>query len=274
MMRKRMLANRRMVITGASRGIGLAVAELAAAEGAQLLLAARSAEPLHAVAARLAERGAEVAVLAADITQPADREKLLAAVRQRWGGLDVLLNNAGVGSWGHFASSSEAILRKVMELNFFAPAELIRQAIPLLQCGDRPAIVNVSSMCGRRGIPAWSEYSASKFALVGLTEALRAEMTLFEIDVLLIVPGLTRTEYFDNLLRKDGRMRLDFTAGMQPAEVAAGILRSLAGNRAETTLGREARWVLRMNRLLPRLVDRLMAWRVRQLYSTSEAGSA
>ena len=86
------------------------------------------------------------------------------------------------------------MLRQVMEVNFFAPAELIRLAIPVLEQGRQPAIVNVASMCGRRAMPAWTEYSASKFALCGLTEALRGEMARFDIDVLLIVPGLTRSD--------------------------------------------------------------------------------
>src|SRR5207237_6908804 len=117
-----------------------------------------------------------------------------------------------------------------------------------------PAIVNVSSMCGRRGMPAWTEYSASKFALCGLSEALRAELVRFRIDVLLMVPGLTRTGLSQNLLRNEGRMNIDFAAGMAPETVAAGILRALRSNRSETVFGGEARWMLRFNRFLPRLL--------------------
>jgi short-subunit dehydrogenase len=203
----------------------------------------------------------------ADVTSDADRRRLIQATVERFGGLDVLINNAGVGSFGHFAESSEAVLRQVMEVNFFAPAELIRLAIPHLRRGDRPAIVNLSSMCGRRGLPAWSEYSASKFALCGLTEALRAEMVRFDIDVLLIVPGLTRSDLFGHMLRNEGRMKIRWDRGMPPEETAAGILKALAKNRTETVLGWDARWILRVNRFLPRLVDRLLARRVRQLYA-------
>jgi short-subunit dehydrogenase len=243
------------------------VAEEAARAGACIALAARSADKLEALRVELAAHGAEVIAVQADVTSADDRRRLLAAVVDRFGGLDALINNAGVGSFGHFAEGTEAILRQVMEVNFFAPAELIRLAIPVLTLGNQPAIVNVSSMCGRRGVPAWSEYSASKFALCGLTEALRAEMARFDIDVLLIVPGLTRSDLNRHLLRNEGRMKIDFTKGMPVQEVAAGILRSLRKNRTETVLGWEARAILRMHRFLPRLVDRLMARRVRQLYS-------
>src|SRR5262249_28814424 len=163
---------------------------------------------------------------------------------ERFGGLDVLINNAGIGAWGHFATSNEEVLRQIMEVNFFAPAELSRLAIPILTQRKQPAIVNVASMCGRRGAPAWPEYSASKFALCGLTEALRGEMARFDIDVLLVVPGLTRSGMAGRLLRCDGRMKIDFNAGMPPEVVAAGVLKALRKNRTETVLGQEAFWIL------------------------------
>jgi short-subunit dehydrogenase len=122
-------------------------------------------------------------------------------------------------------------------------------------------------MCGRRGLPAWTEYSASKFALCGLTEALRGEFARFDIDVLLILPGLTKSDLPRHLLRNEGRMKIDFTKGMAPETVAAGILRALEHNRTETVLGREARWILCINRFFPRLIDRVMARKVRHLYA-------
>jgi short-subunit dehydrogenase len=265
------LHSRRILITGSSGGIGEALAEGAARQGARLVLAARSADRLRAVADRLSAGGAEVLAVPADVTSDADRRRLIQAAVDHFGGLDVLVNNAGVGSFGHFAESSEAVLRQVMEVNFFAPAELMRLAVPHLRQGTQAAIVNVSSMCGRRGLPAWPEYSASKFALCGLTEALRAEMVRFDIDVLLIVPGLTRSDYFGHLLRNEGRMKIRVDKGMRPEETAAGVLRALTRNRAETVLGYEARWILLVNRFLPRLVNRLMARKVRQLYSDASS---
>jgi len=261
------LHGRRIVITGSSGGIGQSLAEGAARRGARLILAARSTDKLRQLADRLTVQGTEALAVPADVTADADRRRIVEAAVERFGGIDILMNNAGVGSFGHFAESSEAILRQIMEVNFFAPAELIRLAIPHLKQGVRPAIVNVSSMCGRRGLPAWPEYSASKFALCGLTEALRAEMVRFDIDVLLMVPGLTRSDMFAHLLRNEGRMKIRTDKGMPPEQMADGILKALVKNRNETVLGWEARWILRVNRFFPRLVDRLMARRVRQLYA-------
>jgi short-subunit dehydrogenase len=265
---RRDLHGRRLLVTGASSGIGRSLAEQAAKEGARLVVVARSADKLQSLADSLQAQGAEVLAVPADLTSDNDRRHLMSATLERFGGLDVLINNAGVGSWGHFIDCTEEILRQVMEVNFFAPAELIRLAIPVLSKGKQPAIVNVASMCGRRGMPAWSEYSASKFALCGLTEALRGELVRFGIDILLILPGMTSSSLERHLLHNSGRYPLDFSRGMPPAEVAAGILRALRHNRTETVLGRDARWMLRVNRFLPGLVDALVARKIRQLYAS------
>jgi short-subunit dehydrogenase len=257
-----------MLITGASSGIGRALTEQAARAGARLVLAARSADKLDELASSLHAHTPDVLAVPADVTREADRRRLLQIVGDRLGGLDVLINNAGVASWGHFADSSEEILRQVMEVNFFAPAELIRLTIPLLTHGQQAAIVNVSSMCGRRAMPAWVEYSASKYALCGLTEALRGEMARFDIDVLLVLPGLTRSNLARHMLRCEGRAKIDFDAGMPPETVAERILRALRKNRTETVIGRDARWMLRFSKFFPRLVDWLVARRIRKLYAS------
>ena len=93
-----------------------------------------------------------------------------------YGGLDLLVNNAGIGAQGRFAEADPARLRQIMEVNFFAPAEMTRAALPLLKQGRRPMIVNIGSILGHRGIPGTSEYCASKFAVQGFSESLRAEL--------------------------------------------------------------------------------------------------
>ena len=184
----------RILITGASRGIGRCVAEQLAAFGVKLTLVARSADALAELAGKLTANGTTAFPVAADVTDPAQRERIVREAVDKMGGLDVLLNVAGVASFGHFDTSSEAVLRTIMEVNFFAPAELMRLAIPHLMKGRQPAIVNVASICGRRGLPAWTEHSASKYALVGLSEALRGEFARFDVDVLVVLPGLVKSD--------------------------------------------------------------------------------
>jgi len=264
----RTLAERRILITGASSGIGRCLAEQLAGLGARLALAARSQDKLAEFESRLRSKGCDALAVPADVTVDDDRKRLLDTVVEHFGGLDVLVNNAGIASWAHFSQSSEEILRRIMEVNFFAVAELTRLFIPVLTDGREAAVVNVGSMCGRRAMPAWPEYSASKYALCGLTEALRAELSRFDIDVLLVLPGLTSSDFSRHMLKSEGRQPIDFAAGMPPERVAAYIVRALQKNATETVVGRDARWMLRFNRFFPRLLDRLLARRVRKLYES------
>jgi short-subunit dehydrogenase len=261
------LRNLRILITGASSGIGLAFARQAARLGAKLVLAARSEDKLHAAADSLGVSADDVLVVPTDVTREEDRQNLLDRAVDYFGGLDVLVNNAGVASWAHFADSNEEILRQIMEVNFFAPVELIRQAIPVLVNGRQPAVLNVASMCGRKAMPAWSEYSASKHALCGLTEALRGELARFDIDVLLMVPGLTKSDFPQHFIKTEGKAKIDFKGGMSPDVVAAAMVKSLQRNRTETVVGSDAKWMLRANRWFPRLTDWLIARRVKKLYA-------
>jgi short-subunit dehydrogenase len=269
---RRELTDKRVILTGATGGIGRATAAALAREGARLVLAARSADALEQLAGELRKGRGEAVAVPTDVTSPDDRRRLIETAVQVLGGLDILINNSGVGSWGHFATSTEEIARRVMEVNFFGPVELIRLAVPHLMRGDQPAVVNVTSMTGRRGMPAWPEYSASKAALVGMSEALRGEFARFDIDVLTVVPGLTNSGFDRNMLRRDGRADIPFGSGMTPEYVAGGIVAAIRTNRRETVLGSEARWILRLNRFTPRLLNWLVARKVKKLYA-SERGT-
>ncbi|MDY3562316.1 SDR family oxidoreductase [Gemmata sp. JC673] len=263
----RQLSGRRVILTGASGGIGRALGTGLVASGARVALAARSAEKLNALADELRKAGGDVIPVPTDITRAEDRQRLVERAVAAFGGLDILVNNAGVGSWGHFADSTEAICRTVMEVNFFGPIELTRLAVPHLTRGNEPAVVNVTSMCGRKGMPAWSEYSASKFALVGMSEAWRGEFARFGVDVITIVPGLTNSGFDKNWLRTDGRADLRFADGMTPEYLAEKILAAVRANKAELVVGSEARRLLRFNRFFPRLTNWLLARKVKKLYA-------
>lgn len=267
---RRDVRGRVVLVTGASRGIGRRVAERLAKRGARLVLTARSAEELGKLAGDLRANQAEVEVVPADLTSPADRDRLIAATVARFGGLDVLVNCAGVCSFGEFATSTEDVVRRVMEVNFFAQAELIRVAFPHLlrsaeeaHDGWRPAVVNVASICGRWGIPSLPEHCASKHAFVGLTEALRGEFAWFDIDVLLVLPGLVRSDDLNrHLLRNEGKIYLDFEGAQPPDEVADDVIRTLEHNRAEATSGWVSWGVWSCRRLFPRGVRFFMMRKV------------
>jgi short-subunit dehydrogenase len=265
---RREIKDRRTLVTGATSGIGKATAVELAKAGAKLALVGRSADRLTAVADLCMSRGAAVTTITADLTNDADRARIIDEVVRNFGGLDVLINIAGIASWAHFSDpeATEVILRQIMEVNFFAPADLMRRAVPLLLEGTQPAILSVASMCGRRAMPGWSEYSASKFALCGLTESLRSEFARFDIDVLLVNPGLTKSDLPGHLLLRKGRAKIEYDKGMPTEYVAARIVDSLRRNKTETILGREAKQVLVCNKFFPRLTDWLLARKMKQLY--------
>jgi short-subunit dehydrogenase len=255
-----------MLITGASQGIGRAIAVAAARRGARLILTARNEAMLQELGDECRRAGAEVEIVVGDITSGADRKRMIDAAVHRFEGLDLLINNAGVGATGHFIEATEERLRKIMEVNFFALAELTRLAIPVLQEGNKPAIVNISSAVGKRALPARSEYSASKFAVQGLTEALRGEMVRFGIDVLSICPGLTATNFSQNMIENRAKVPLDHMRSMTADQVAVASLRAIEKGKNEIVLTWKAKLMILLNRFFPRLVDAIIRRKVRKLY--------
>ncbi|MEX2306216.1 MAG: SDR family NAD(P)-dependent oxidoreductase [Pirellulales bacterium] len=258
-MAKRQLTDRRALVTGASSGIGRALAIELARHGVDLVLLARREDRLAEVAKEVSAHGRRAVTIAGDVTDPAVRRRALNAARQELGGLDILVNNAGVAAHGRFADADPGRIRPIFEVNFFAPVELIREAIPVLREGVRPIVVNIGSILGERGAPHKSEYSASKFALHGFSEAVRPELNRLGIDVLVVAVGPTETEHFDVLL--EGTAELPWgDPPRQPAEqVARAVVRAIECGRHKVATSWRARMLLLANRLFPRIVDRIMA---------------
>ncbi len=253
------IADRRILITGASSGIGRALARELAPHGPHLLLVARSQKTLETLADELLELGATSAqALVADVSDPQAREAVVGRIREQWGSLDLLVNNAGISAHGRFASQTEQTLRQIMEVNFFAAAELTRLTIPLLREGQDSMVVNVGSILGHRGIPHNSEYCASKFALRGWSEALRPELRREGISLLLVSPGTTDTEFFEHLVSQEGQLPWGKTRGISPEQVARQIVRGIERNRREIFPNWRGRLLVIVNRIFPWLVDRLM----------------
>ena len=219
-MARRKLAGLRVLVTGASQGIGRALVVEAAKRGCRVLAAARSQPLLDELAAEVRTTGGTIETVAADVTDPASRTAMVTAATQHFGGLDVLVNNAGIGATGHFMDSEPEVLRRIFETNFFGLTETTRAFLPLLKQGVTPAIVNISSVVGKRALPARSLYSASKFAVMGFSEAIRAELAKDGIDVLVVSPGLTQTNFSKNMLEAKAKMQLDHMRGMTSEQVA------------------------------------------------------
>jgi short-subunit dehydrogenase len=257
-MSRRKIQGLRAILTGASSGIGRELARQLGRQGAKLVLVARRKERLQELAAELeATGGAEL--VPGDITDPSVRQTAVYRAESRFGGLDALVNNAGVGALGRFENAHPERVRHLMEVNFFAVVEMTRLALPLLRQGNRPILVNVASVLGHRATPLGSEYCASKFAIRGFSESLRAEWTRHGIDVLVVSPGTTETEFFEQVIEQTEVPTWPAVGAATAASVARQIIRAMRRGRHEIIPHRWARLLVWLNRLSPRLVDAIMA---------------
>jgi short-subunit dehydrogenase len=258
-MPRREIKGSRILITGASSGIGRAVSLELARGGAELVVVARREERLKTLVEEIIATGGRVESIAGDITDPQCQQRAIDAAVAHYNGLDLLINNAGVGAMGLFEHADPARVRRVFEVNFFALVELTRLALPLLKKGVRPMVVNVSSILGHRGVPHSSEYSASKFAVQGFSEAIRAEFAQHGIDVLVVSPGTTDTEFFESVLERTGEPAWPQHTPISSAEVARRMVAAIRRGKHEIVPYFPGKLLCWLNRLSPALMDRYLA---------------
>lgn len=182
-----------VLITGGSRGLGLVLAREFTREGARVVICARDEEELRSARADLSKFGSEVFAVRCDITNHPDVEQMIAQVTERFGRIDVLVNNAGVIQVGPLEVMTRKDFEEAMSAHFWGPLNTILSVLPAMRQRKDGRIVNISSIGGKIAIPHLVPYSASKFALVGLSEGLRAELLRDGIIVTTVCPGLMRT---------------------------------------------------------------------------------
>ena len=246
-----------VVITGASSGIGAATAVACGREGMRVALGARRTDRLERVAEEVRTAGGEARVVATDVREEAAVRALVDGTVSAWGRLDVLVNNAGIGMLAPVARTSAAEFEAIMRVNFLGAVHGVLAALPHMQRQRGGHIVNVASVVGKRASPFRAAYVASKFALVGFSEALRMELRGEGIHVTTVCPIGTATEFHE---AEENRLGVSGRGGpIQSAEhVARGIVRALRRPRAEVHPYLPARLLFLMNDLAPGLVDRLM----------------
>ncbi|GAA4443769.1 SDR family NAD(P)-dependent oxidoreductase [Novipirellula rosea] len=251
------------VVTGASSGIGRCLCELLLDRGATVVAVARRAERLADLASR--ECPGKLIPVVGDVTDADVRTEILAAAgRVDNGRLDLLVNNAGIGAIGPFEDADEERLRRIMEVNFFAPAELMRHAIPMLRRGRASVICNISSVLGHRAVPDKSEYCASKFALHGLSDSVRAELARDasdgnSIQLTLVSPSTTRSEFFDSLIGSDAETQSKSIGSWPPAKVARATLSAIESRRSEVILSLAGKALVYADRISPPIVNAILA---------------
>jgi short-subunit dehydrogenase len=258
-MARRKIDGLRIIVTGSSSGIGRELAIELAKQGAKLVVMARRAKRLEALVAELKLHGAEATSVAGDIADPATRTSLVKTALCEFGGLDAIVNNAGMGAIGPFVDSDEPRMRQVMEVNFFAPIELTRLAIPLLRQGTRPIIVNVGSVLGHRAVANKSEYCASKFAVHGFSDALRCELVADGIDVLIVSPSTTSSEFFDQAIRNTNKADTISRHAMPPETVARKTVQAMRQGKHEIILSVGGKALVWLDRLCPPIINRILS---------------
>ncbi|MEF2966770.1 3-ketoacyl-ACP reductase [Paenibacillus sp. M1] len=218
------LQNQTAIITGAGKGIGKALAVALAKEGVHLGLIARTAGDLEALQQQLGkEYGVQVHIAAADISKQAEAEAAVSKLIEALGTVDILINNAGIAQFGKFLDMDPADWERIIQVNLMGTYYVTRAALPTMlekQSGD---IINIASTAGERGFATGSAYCASKFALLGMTEALMQEVRKSDVRVVALTPSTVNTELAVNAGLKIG----EEDRMMQPEDVAELALATL-----------------------------------------------
>lgn len=254
------LKGRRALVTGASSGIGAAVARVLAGEGYRVALVSRRKDALEGVRAELPGDGH--LVVTADLTDGASIDAALKEVDEAWGGLDLLVNNAGLGYRARVEEIQPQILRSVFDTNVTGLLLMCRAALPLLRQGDQPVVVNVASVVGRRGVPGQAAYSATKAAVCSIGEALRIEWSNDGIAVCTLNPALTTTGFFEAQPNPSGLPHPDLTGAAPAEDVARHVLELDRHPQPERSLRWKWRLLGILSVLTPRFADRLLVRRL------------
>ncbi|MDC7218840.1 MAG: SDR family oxidoreductase [Spirochaetales bacterium] len=237
------IENKVIWITGASSGIGEALAHQAAREGAKVVISARNKEKLQTIANQISRENC--LILPLDMTDKDSFQKAIDTILEKWGRIDILVNNAGVSQRATVAESGIKIIEKVMNTNFMGPAGLTSLVIPHMIRQKSGYCLFVSSIAGKFATPLRSSYAASKMALQGFSDALRAEVYEHNIRVSLIVPGFVKTSISLNSLDGEGNRRNimdpNQARGISPEQAAIKILHCIKKEKREIYMGMVAK---------------------------------
>ncbi len=249
------LNDARILLTGASGGLGQALAQALAREGASLLLVGRDQNKLAALALGLPGGARSIATLAVDLNQPAEVARLAREAENF--GVDVLINNAGINAFGLFEQRDWSCAADVLETNLAAPMRLTHALLPLLRARDHAAILNIGSTFGSLPFPGFIAYSSAKAGMKGFSQALRRELSDSQVEVLYVAPRAIDTPLNSaavNALNAELGSRHD-----TPERAARQIIAALAAGRSETHLGFPERLFAWINGVAPALIDRALA---------------
>ncbi len=243
------------LITGASRGIGRAIALEFAQQGAKrLLLVARDRQRLTDVAVELAMFDTEIVILPMDLSQPVEVNIAIAQAWRDYGPINLLVNCAGVAHQAPFLRTRLPQVQEEIAINLIGLYTVTRLVARRMVAQGEGTIINVSSMMGKLAAPTMATYSATKFAILGFTQALRGELFNQNVKVVALLPSLTDTDMVRNL------QWFRWVVPMTPQQVAKALVVGLSQGKTEIVVGWQSRLAMLGNRLLPWLMERLLLW--------------
>jgi short-subunit dehydrogenase len=250
-----------ILITGASSGIGLALAYAFGREGANIVICGRKADALAQAGQDLKAAGINVLALQADVSVEADVKQLIDQTIAHFGRLNVLINNAGISMRSMLIDTEPSVIQKLMDVNFMGTVYATRYALPYIQ-QTKGSIVGISSIAGFRGLPVRSGYSASKFAMNGFLEALRTELLHTGVHVLTACPGFTASNIRFAALGANGQVvgetMRDESNMMSAEECADHILKAVKKRKRDLVLTAQGKLTIWLNKWLPGLADTLV----------------
>ena len=250
-----------VLITGASSGIGKALAFHFAQEGSKVVLGARSLDQLQAVAAEIESKGGTAHFLKLDVTSKEACDAFIQGAVEKFGRVDVLINNAGISMRALLQDLDVEVIERLMQVNFFGTVYCTKAALPEI-LKNQGSIVGVSSIAGYRGLPGRTGYSASKFAMHGFLESLRTEVLKKNVHVLLACPGFTESNIRKVALVADGGQQSETPLKedklMSAEEVAAHIYKGVIKRKRSLTLTRQGKLTVFLNKWLPGFMDKMV----------------
>ena len=248
------------IITGASSGIGKALAYEFAASGAKVVMGARSEEKLAEIAADIRAKGGEAVYCKCDVTQEEECKRLVECAVENYGGVDILICNAGLSMRALLDDLDLSVIRRLMEVNFWGCVGCTKYALPYLQ-KSRGSVVGVSSVAGLHGLPARTGYSASKYAMTGFLDTVRVENLKKGLHVMIACPGFTASNVRFSALTADGTAQgatpRKEEKMMSAEEVAQRIARGVARRKRLVLMEYEGRLTHFIKKFAPGLLDRL-----------------
>ena len=250
-----------VLITGGTSGIGKALAFAFGRAGASVVITGRNEENLQATGEALSAQHIENLALVADVSREADCARMVSQTISRFGQLDILINNAGISMRALFQDVDLAVIRQVMDINFYGTVYATKYALPhILQ--TKGSVLGISSIAGYRGLPGRTGYSASKFAMHGFLETLRTEVLEKGVHVMIACPGFTASNIRNTALTAQGQVQgqspLDEGKIMSAEEVADRILKATRQRKRDLVMTTQGKLTVFLNKWLPGLTDRLV----------------